>query len=590
MGVRIGEISSRFELMNWDEPQVGRIRRAFLDHDEALRFVQSQLLSVEAFAIVRRWASDHALTHETDRGFMTLLAAKLMSGELWVTEQERDTSRLGGGHINPVPPTPGPGPKPGPKPKPETVAELLVTVTDLNGKPVADATVTAGALGSRVTDKDGKADFGTVTPGTYDISAAKPGHGKRRNGPEEKDEKKSVSVPNGTKTEVKLIQHPECANVAFFEGPPGREKRMHYYGFDHVTNIRATGGHSYWDPVPAKGAVKFEDRDETRWVSVAVGQETEVEINFAFLGPECIPCLANTTFKMDDASKAEVVTAHVTAKKAAFKIKGKAAGETTMKVICDGKDIGRLFIWCAQEKSINLDLCLVTTTRTRPASYSVAEITTNLNSIYRQAAMKISVLNLGTIDLSANAAVAAAEASIYPADGSAPFGDTDPDPLLAVLEQAANQAFAAKPTGPQPRNNTRKLIFYVPATGCDLNGMARNIGFSSVFVFYDRSPDYFSTCAHELGHSVSLCHPSDDNGVGQYAPHNFATRGQNPTPAWPATNTEPAIALKTYVTQGQLDQCANVMGNDPLNLMGYWHDRTVRNQLRYHQWKAMDRK
>jgi hypothetical protein len=203
------------------------------------------------------------------------------------------------------------------------------------------------------------------------------------------------------------------------------------------------------------------------------------------------------------------------------------------------------------------------------------------------------VLDLGTIDLSASAAVATAEATVFPAAaGAKPFSRLD-DVLtaaLATIEVAANAALAVRATGPKPRNNTRKLIFYVPAAGCNLNGMALNIGFSSVFVFYDRSPDYFSTCGHELGHSLSLRHPSDPSGSGQYASHNFASAGQNPTPGWPATNTEPEVVEHAYATEFEIDQSLNVQGNDPLNLMGYWHDRGVRNQLRYHQWKAMDRK
>lgn len=583
MGVRIGEISSRFELMNWDEPQVGRIRRTFLDQDEALRFVQSQLVSVEAFALVRRWAADHALTHQTDRGFLTLLAAKLMSGEVWVTEQERDLSRLGKGNVKPAPPKPGPGPKPGPKPKPKPVAELLVIVTDLNGKPVEWATVTAGSLGSRTTDKDGKADFGTVTPGTYDVVAVKHGHGKRRNGPEEKDEKKAVSVPDGTKTEVKLIQHPECANVAFFEGPPGQAKRFHYFGFDHKTNLKTTGGHSYWDPVPAKGAVTFADRDETRWVSVAVGQETEVEIHFAFLGPECIPCVANSRFQMADGAKAEVVTAHITAKKAIFKIKGKAAGETTMKVICDGKDIGRLNIWCAVENKFLIDVATVVTARTPAAAYQVAGLTKTLTEIYRQIMRVPDVKDLGTIDLTANAAINGLEASLYTSGNREP--DVGWESYVVTLDDEAAHSVAARTSGPSSREGAKRLYFYFPTVfntpGGRLLGIATDIGGPGAFTFFnDQTERAYNTAAHELGHTISLRHPLHDEGAGQYPQHLLDTLN-HACPTHPETNTEPATNIG--------GAAPNVMAADPANLMGYWPDRPARKYLRYNQWKAADR-
>lgn len=599
MGIRIGDLTNRFELMNWNEPVGDRTPRRFIDHAEALRFVRIHLLPDEVASAVRRWSHDLGISSGTHSVFLNRLAHAIMMGEVWVAELERGSLQGGGGggggggKDDPPGPNPGPGPRPGPKPKPVPVAELVVTVKDLNGKPVEGVTVTAGALGSKTTDKNGVADYGKVTPGSYDITAAKPGHGKKRNGNEEKDEKKAVSVPDGSKTAVDLIQHPECANVAFFEGS---KVRPNYFGFDHKTNMRAVPKPSYWDPIPPKGSLKMPTdrltRDEARWVSVAVGQEAEVEIHFLFSDTPCVPCLANTTYEVIPATVAEVVTAQITTQHSWFKIKGKAEGEATLKVVCDGKEIGWFHIWCKEEATVNLDICMVTTTRARAAVYSATDIDTRLNRIYRQAALKVSTLDLGTIDLSASAGISTLESKIYPSDGKAPFKNfgSDLDNLLAGLEGAINGALATRATGPKPRDKTRKLIFYVPTLGCNLNGMARNIGFSSVFLFYDTSPGYFSTCGHELGHSLSLRHPSDPKGSSQYAEHNFKSAGQNPTPSWSATNTEPEVPTHAYVTADEIDESKNVQGNDPLNLMGYWHDRGKRNQLRYHQWKAMDRK
>ena len=593
MGIRIGDIPGRFELMNWNEPDADRIRRRFLNHDEALRFLRMHLLSADVLAGVRRWGFDLGIHHRTNRGFLLALAAAIHSGEVWVAELERASARQGGGGgggkpIPPEPePNPNPGPSPNPRPTPTPVAELMVTVKNLFGKPVEGVTVTAGALGSKITDKNGIADFGQVTPGSYAITAAKTGHGKTRNGIEEKDEKK-VSVPDGSKTAVDLIQHPECANVAFFEGS---KTRATYFGFDHKTNIKAPPKTEYWVPVPDKGtlampasaAAQIAARDGARWVSVAVGKEAELEINFAFKDAECIPCLANSTYQVIPATVAEVVTAKITAKQAVFKIKGLAKGEASLKVVCDGQDIGWFYIWCEAEKDLMVDVATIVTTHAAAATYNLAALKLFLDNIYRQAAITMNLKDLGTIDLSANAVVAAAEAPGYLPGKK--FLEGAPDAVitssLAALDTEAMASVAARPTPPERgRAGARRLYFYVPTVGGGFNGMALDIGHPATMIFYDTAPAVYSTCAHEIGHSMKLRHPLHDSGAGQFAAHNLATLNAA-VPAYAATNTEPASAAAA----GQ----PNVMSHDPTNLMGYWDDRAARIYLRYHQWKAADR-
>lgn len=586
MGIRIGDITSRFELMNWNEPDTERLRRGFVGHDEALRFLQRHLMAEDVMAGVRRWGHDLGLQHRTNRGFLQLLAAAITAGEIWVAELERSTARLGGGGggKKPEPPNPNPNPGPRPKPKPVPVAELMVTVKDLFGKPVEGVTVTAGALGSKTTGKDGIADFGQVTPGTYDITAAKTGHGKKRNGDAEKDEKKAVSVPDGSKTKVDLIQHPECANVAFFEGS---KTRANYFGFDHKTNIKAAVNGEYWVPVPAKGtlalpATKF-IRDEARWVSVAVGKETEVEINFAFTGAECIPCLANSTFQILPATVAEVVTKKVNAKQAVFKIKGLAAGEAALKVMCDGHDIGWFYIWCDVEKELLVDVSTIVTTRTTAATYDLAGLSTYMNEIYRQLLIKLNLKDLGTIDLSANAALATIETTEYPVAGK-PYqtgtsGATDRTWLLAA-DAAAIASVAARTTGATARAGARRLYWYIPNDGAAFGGENLKIGHPATFIYYNDGLEARNTGAHEIGHSLKLHHPADGNGAAEFAPHNRLSVSLT-IPAYTATNTEPASTARTVK--------GNVMSNDPTNLMGYWPDKAARKYLRYHQWKAADR-
>lgn len=579
MGVRIGDVTGRFELMNRTDPPAGRVRQRFMDEDEALRFLRRQLVSDDRVAAVRRAVHALGIDHPTHRMFLQRLAAAILAGDVWVGERPQASLMSGGGGAEVDPDKPGR--KPGRKPKP--VAELVVFVKDLDRKPVAGAKVTAGALGSMTANDEGIADFGTVTPGTYDITAEKPGHGRTRNGPEEKDEKTSVAVPDGSRTEVELIQHPECANVAFFEGATTRSK---YFGFDHKTNIKAAPNGEYWVPVPEKSE-KLEvptdklTQDEARWVSVAVGQETELEIHFAFKGTECIPCIANSTFEVIPANVAEVVTAKITAKKAAFKIKGKAKGEASLKVVCDGRDIGWFHIWCEVEKELLIDVATLVTTRTTAAVYDNAAMRDHLNDVFRQAMIKLNLKDLGTIDLSANAPLALTESACYPSvkfqDGSTDAQDTA---FLTAADMAAMAVVAARTTGASGRAGARRLYWYVPTAGAKWGGMNLNIGHPATFIFFSDGPAARNTGAHEIGHSLGLRHPSDGSGASQFAPHNLSTCNAA-TPAYAATNTEPASD-----TNPAHD---NIMANDPTNLMGYWPVKAARKYLRYHQWQAAAR-
>jgi hypothetical protein len=108
--------------------------------------------------------------------------------------------------VEPPKPKPQPKPKPKPQPKPEK-AKLVVVVKDLDGKPIKDADVTVPGLGDKKTNAQGKADYGTVDPGSYSASARKDNHGPQRNGDVGKDEKTGVDVPAGKTTQIDLIQH-----------------------------------------------------------------------------------------------------------------------------------------------------------------------------------------------------------------------------------------------------------------------------------------------------------------------------------------------------------------------------------------------
>ena len=592
MVARLNGKGGRYALLTRGEAPVGTGPLRPLDREEALRLLRQSLTGSTAMADLRHWSAQAGLPQPADAAVLRRLADGIVTGTLRLQRMDAVWNEAAGLPVTP-PPEPAP-PDPGPKPKPAPITELVVTVKTLDGKPVDKAKVTAGALGSRNTGTDGVADFGTVAPGTYDITAEKDGHGTTRNGPVVKDEKKAVAVPVGSRTAVSLIQHPDCANVAFFEGPTDGKTtsgRGKYFGFDHKTNLKPTGGNPYWDPVPDKGTLTLpgdkQTRDEARWVSVAVGQEVELEINFAFKTTDCIPCIANCTYEVIPANVAEVLTARVSAKKAVFRIKGKADGEASLKVVCDGKDIGWFHIWCKPEATLKLDVACIITARAPASAYSLATLGAHMNDIFRQAALKIDLFDLGTIDLSGDAALATIEANGYPPGGGQFLRKAGtPQPyaskglVLNALHAKASAALNARVAAPLPRANVFRIYWYVPTGGCSILGTVLNIGSKISFGFQPDTATARNSMAHEFGHSLNLRHPSDPSGAGHFAAHNLATLNQA-VPDWPATNTEPSSAADTA--------SGNVLANDPTNLMGYWDDRPNRKPLRYHQWTIASR-
>jgi hypothetical protein len=574
--------SANFALLGRQDPTGERDLMRFVDPNEATVGMR-RVAETPEVDIIRRWAHREEFTHANTRNLIEQVAGALIDEFVHVAKVAHDAAIAGFAGEDP-----GPDPdnnRPKPKPLPEKIAELLVNVKDVDGKPVEGADVTAA--GGKKTDKNGVADFGKVSPGTYDVKAEKPGHGKKKFDKVEFDEKKAVSVPDGKKTVVDLIQHPQCANTAIFEGNTTRSK---YFGFDHKTNLIAAANDEYWLPTPDKGTLtmpgsKF-TRDAARWVSIAVDQEVELEIEFAFKPAECIPCIANTTFEVIPANIAEVVTTKVTAKKAAFKIKGKAVGEAALKVKCDGKDQGWFYIWCQNEATIKIDIGVIKTALAPNQAYSLANLTSHFSDIYRQAVLKVDTFDLGVIDLTASPGLAAIEATGYGPGGQ--FLDKNDSPpsynqkttILNALHAAATTSLNARTAAPLPRAGAYRMYWYVPTGGCSILGTVLNIGSKISFGFAADSATARNSMAHEFGHSLNLRHPSDPSSASHFAAHNRSTLN-TAVPAYTATNTEPSSATDTAAS--------NVMANDPTNLMGYWSDRPNRKPLRYHQWKIASR-
>lgn len=385
---------------------------------------------------------------------------------------------------------------------------------------------------------------------------------------------------------------PCCPDVATFEGSTGA--RSSYFGFDDKTNlVPNVGVDEYWiPPTDAKTLPgNKEHRDGARWVSVGIGQEAQVQINFG--GTFTAACLANCTFAVDPATVADVTTAPPAASGAVFKIKGKAAGEASVKVMCDGKLRGYFYIWCETIATINIDVVGMTTNKTRPSTHSTSSISTVLNRIFSQALIRFQVRDLGAVDLSpgwmlgwhewwntSGSTLEISESILNRLHGEA-------DQVLNRRRQTIANALNGNgiaPTGANanlPRAGAYRLYYYIPdPANANAGGSVITIGQSPAFVFFDNSGSSENSAAHEMGHSLGLEHPVHNALRNQFTAHSLATLNVA-TASIPATNTEPAVAAAL--------PGGNIMANDPLNLMGYWRTKSVREPMRYRQWKACKR-
>jgi len=381
-----------------------------------------------------------------------------------------------------------------------------------------------------------------------------------------------------------------CPEVATFEGSTG--VRSSYFGFDDKTNAVANvGTDEYWIPPADTKTIPGdkEDRDGARWVSVGVGKEAQVELNFG--GKYTNACLLNCTFEVEPAEVAEVVSFPPIASAAFFKIKGKAAGEASVKIMCDGKLRGYFHVWCVEPVDIFIDFISIVTAKSIGSTISLPTLTQELQETLGQSVINFVITDLGTVDLSANAPFAKVEATFYNSNDEFESNAAS----LSALQSAAVGAIAARPASePKTNPSALQLFYYTPTkTANGVVGSVINVGASPAFTFLNNPSYTYNTTAHELGHSLGLVHPNDNfTGGGasqtqQYPPHHTSTLNVATT-SMPATNTEPAVPAG----EGGLDAQGydlNILAADPLNLMGYWIDFQQAKPLRYRQWKSCRR-
>lgn len=370
-----------------------------------------------------------------------------------------------------------------------------------------------------------------------------------------------------------------CPDVATFEG--SKWGRNTYFGFDDKTNLVARAGQDeYWIPPTATKALpgNREQRDGARWVSVGVGQETQVEIKFG--GRYTNICLRNCTFEFSRTTIAEVTSPQPTASGVAFKIRGKAAGEASLKVMCDGKLRGYFHIWCAQRVTLELDVVGLKTGNTRAPSVTIANLRTVMNRVFSQALIRFSIRDLGQITL--DSYMLGAHEWWNSSGGTIEMSSRLLNRLHNMANSQLSKRTATSGTGLLPRSGAYRLYYYIPdPNNPNAGGSVITVGQSPAFVFFDNAGSSDNSAAHEIGHALGLEHPVHNADRDQF-PHHCLNTLNRTTTNQPATNTELAVPA------GRRGK--NIMAADPRNLMGYWTTKTEREPLRYRQWKACKRR
>lgn len=402
------------------------------------------------------------------------------------------------------------------------------------------------------------------------------------------------STPPSSSTTSSSATATCCPTFARFEGTRRKTitvnsvKKPAYYAFDDRTNIRpgasagvypAASQEGYWNTIPVGSHPGTRTtRDGAPWVSVPVGEVTQVEIH---MDPNALSCIANATFISDNPSRVSVLTSKVTSKKADFNIQGRGRGEATIVARCDGKDVGWFHVWCDRVVTLNLD-CIQARYGTGSPTLAVNQTTmaNGLNDAFRQALIQF---NVTWVPVTISAATLALETTARAASAAIGRPATDLHFPSGAALRTYMQSIIPAASRTSPRNG---YLFHVPqgsaAVTVPANG-APATSFAGVVAPLNsrRGWSYVSRAStfwHEVGHMLGLGHPMQ---TSHGLPGHLTGSLNLAVPARSKTNTDAAIPAEVA---GR-----NVMALDPQNIMGYSRNRNNRDKLRYGQWKACRR-
>ncbi len=389
-----------------------------------------------------------------------------------------------------------------------------------------------------------------------------------------------------------------CPTVSTFEGSPRPEKVR---GFDARTNLAQTrGADEYWIPPDAAKTAPSNrmTQDGAAWVSVMIDDTTEVEVSFE--GHTTNACIANSTFDVTPGGIVQVSPTRASASGMALTLRGLAAGEATVKVTCDGEDIGWFHVVCYREIIITTTIGCIKTPLSRSVSYSASALSMMLNRTYNAAGIIIDLLDIGVVDLSGIPAVTAVEEGLraivpepYYSEG---FGEVQGTRAFLGSPDGSSLAniglIARMAIGRSAAVSNRYLWFFVPDdVPSRYNGIVPMLPGESGFVFKDFAganggqtiDDSYAVLDHEFGHTLGLLHPDEPTIGNQLPGHLLASLGR-PVTAEPGTNTEPPIVPTPRAFDPK--NIGKIMQRDPLNLMGYWPNFKEQTFLRKNQWDA----
>jgi hypothetical protein len=354
------------------------------------------------------------------------------------------------------------------------------------------------------------------------------------------------------------------------------EKAPTTFGWDDRTNLPAQADRTtkeYWNRPGAPGSSgSNRDLDGSIWVAVTAGKTADIDLRF--VGQSGPSCITNVTAIVDSASVATVSPTTYASTNTRLTVTGVGAGETSVKLKCNGAEIGWFHIVCHAPKTASMVVYRINLrgasvpgpggpipgpSLTPATPFTAADMTaikTDMDNVYAQAGITWNVTYGGVITYTTADSVAAFHASL--GAGSAPntaqFGKF-------ITDIGANLPTAA-PAGRAPR---RLYYLEAPPGYSQSGGRANGIPSNDCLIYAPWNGNWGrQLLVHELGHNVGLYHPNDPRSAATQLPDNFRL----------------PLALSTS------GAASNCMFSDHHNIMGYGCDEPPGSAIRYGQWGA----